>query len=285
MTISQMITELRRRARDFVEQASSIQTATEDKRRFHLARRLIVPYSLTVYYKDAIVGWTLVAASNYVMDYDSGWCAFALGYDVNNGDQFRFDFATTKRFSDAMVYSWMNAAVNALWPQIYVLASEEVAVSASVHEYAIPEGAYNVTALDTRRSASSAWASNHAWRLTADETKVHFYRHPGTCSARMTFITKPKGILTIEDELDEFVEITGLPLETEEAVLLYCEYCIARATETERIGNNVSINYEPSAAMKVGDLSQVVKDLYAAFITYKESIEMPPYEMNMRVPL
>jgi hypothetical protein len=283
MTIEEMITNFRRTTRDFIEQGSTIVIAREDQRRFHLARRFIVAGSFSAFQKDASDAW-VPCSPLPALDCDAGWIAFTADYDIETGDEFRWDLAYTKRFNDEMAIAWMNAGVNELWPEFYIYDTAEIAISSSVHEYAWPEGAYNVTDVETRSSSVGKWVQNKSWDHAKAETTIKFYRNPGTGQARLTYMTKPVGAIELEDGTDEFTVVTGLPAETEHAIMLYLEYSLARSEELERASGHGTVNFAHSN-VRIADLSQATKDLYASFVTYKRAVAMQPPMMSIRTPV
>lgn len=281
-TFEQMIDELRIRINSHIEQHTAVFTAVmADQRRYHLGVRNVVPGSLRGFYYDNGEWYQL--SQQPTCDYVPGWVILHPDTLVERGSQFRFD-CEYSRTPIELLYSWLNAGINALWPEFYILRTEVVSAQVGVMEYDWPTGAENVTKVEFRSTGSGRWVDNNRWDHADGETKVKFYAHPGIGDIRMTYVVKPVGAASIENETDDFCTETGLPEQAIEAVMLYMEFRAAEHNLTVRATSNASVNYSITAT-RTDDAIQSAQMLYQAFVAYKKAVAMPPFETTMRVPL
>ena len=282
-TFSEILERFRRRVKDYADEHSQVMTAEADQYTFHLGYRNVNSSSFTAYSDEEATGWTSLDPQP-TLTAETGWAALDPGEIlVEEDDRFLFRFSTN-RYHDDLLYDWINAGINALWPQFYVIASEEQDLSASTYEYDVPSGAEKPLIVQTRASSTGRWNDHLAWDLVEGDEKIRFLRGPGSGYMRCIYQTKPNGQVSSTDSASDFDDITELPLQAEEAVILYLEFCAMADRYFSRVETDSAANFLPGN-VRLGDMDDAVKAAYSAFATYKNSVAMPPPIMSMRVPV
>jgi hypothetical protein len=199
-----------------------------------------------------------VATADYVMDYDSGVCVMGTTPTSSQVVSWQFDF---KHWSDALVTQAINAAIDNLYPAIYVRSNEVVTAAAEV---ACPTGTEVVTRVDT--GSVGSWTRLRRKRYetiySGGVPSLRFFSAP-TESLRIHYVARPT--------------ITTMPDRCNNLVVSYACYYLLSQKMAPRVRSDVAVTTQNSAALLPSQMNYGAQGYMMRYQFQLASMRMPPW--------
>ena len=212
------------------------------------------------------------ATTAYTMDYASGVCTMVTA--PTDGQVISWQF-TYKQWTASLVTQAINAAIDNLFPSLYVRSNETVASAA---EITCPTGTEYVVGVDT--GSASAWKRLQRKKYdvfyTAGVPSIHFSTAP-TGSVRVHYVARPSPLVSLADD---FETVTGLPLRARDCVVSYACYYLLVQKMAPRVRSDVAIAQLNSGALLPSQMQYGAQGYMMRFQFQLASVKMSPWGMR-----
>jgi len=237
------------------------------------ARFLVAPLGCQVI-DDASFGCYIdgEVTVDYMMDYDSGVCTMIAIPTTAQTISWAF---TYKHWSEALVTQAINAAIDNLFPAMYVRSNATVAAA---QEVACPTGTEFITGVDT--GSAGAWKRLQPKRYdvvyTAGVPSLHFFTTP-TGSVRIHYVARPTTLSSAGDSLEAS---SGLPARAKDCVVSYACWYLLTQKMAPRVRSDVGITTQGAGALLPSQMQYGAQGYMMRYQFQMASMKMPLWSLS-----
>ena len=213
-----------------------------------------------------------VTTSDYLMDYDSGVCTMLTVPTTADTVSWQF---TYKHWSDARVTQAINAAIDNLFPALYIRSNATVTAA---QEVVCPTGTEFITGVDT--GYEGAWKRLQPKRYdviyNSGVPSLHFFTTPST-SVRIHYVARPIPLVNLSDDIESD---SKLPARAADPIISYaCYYLLVQKMGT-RVRSDVGITTQGQGALMPSQMNYGAQGYMMRFQFQLAAIRMPLWSLR-----
>jgi hypothetical protein len=216
--------------------------------------------------------------ATFTMDYTSGVCRIATA--PTDGQAIAWVF-TYKHWSTALVTQAINAAIDNLFPAMYVRSSTSIVTDGSTYEVAAPAGTEFVVGVDSRASATDAWKGLKRKRFeliyTAGVPSLRFYSAPQSGFIRVHTVSRPTPLAVAADDL---AGDAGLPERAKDAIISYACYYLLAQKMAPRVRSDVGVVTQGTGGLMPSQMNYGAQGYMMRFQLQMASLRMQPWQIR-----
>lgn len=232
---------------------------------------LVAPVGFTVVEDSVSVTINDEATSEYTFDYDSGICTMNSVPTTAHTIHWEFDYVS---FSETIVQSAIQAAVQAMFPAFYVTDVITATSDGETYEFELGDDVEFLTSLEYMGETSDRYyrRKRHRWEVYDDAgTKyLQFYLAPPAGTLRARVIKRPSAITTD-------LATAGLPERAADPIVSYACYHLLTQKMAPRIRADIAVATQGQGAVFPSQMRYAVESFNLRWQVQLAANRMPPW--------
>jgi len=215
--------------------------------------------------------------ADYTLDSETGIITMT---DIPAEDRIGACQFTAVQFTDFAVDMAINAAIQDLFPAMYIVGTQEVSCDSDTFEYVIDEPVEIVTSIDYRSGTSGGWTRQARRRYrTYQEGQaqvIQFYSAPSAGTLRVHTVSRPE---TFTDD-SQALSSLGLPARAMRPIISGAVYRLLLNKAAVRIRTDVAVATMGTGTVFPSMMTQVAGNWLMRFQFEMDAARMRPWMMR-----
>lgn len=201
------------------------------------------------------------------MDFDSG--IFYFDNVPGSGQVLRWDFNHMYWTLDMMNDS-INAAIQAVFPEFYVLKKEELTLDGESKSYVMSDPYFNnVTMMEfSSGGASTRWKCS---RMEEYGNELYFFSPPPAGTLNVTYVARPKELFEEDEDMD-------IPNRASGPILAHAAYQLLTQKQVPRVYSDVVVNQIGTGTLSPRQMADAGNAMYLSYQVQLEKTRMHPWK-------
>jgi hypothetical protein len=187
-----------------------------------------------------------------------------------------------KHWSSSLVMQAINAAIDNLFPALYVSITYTITSDGESYEYDMPVGTETVefvTGIDSRASTSDPWkrlSRSRKYEVFHDESTItaRFFSAPQSGELRAHCICRPTRLTAVSDDIES---VSGLPTRAQDLIVSYACYYLLTQKMAPRVRSDVGVTTQGIGVLMPSQMNYGAQGYMMRFQFQLASMRMHPW--------